>query len=179
MSCLITKGRLEPCKDKVSGLYKLWFANFGTLTGLTVSLTDDSISGATDASLFEYELKGQNTFVQNLVSSVDNGVTMVTQNLTINLKGLDASTSHEIKLLAYSRPHIFIQDNNGNMWLMAKDFGASINADANIGANLGDPYAYTLTIVATEKAFANSVSSATLTNPFGGIGQSGTIVKGS
>lgn len=178
MSCLITKGRLVPCKDKVGGLYKVWFANFGTITGLTYSATDDSISGSTDASLYEYELKGTSTLVQSMTSSRENGTTFVTQTLTLSLQGLSAQDNHEIMLLAYGRPHVFVQDNNGNTWLVGKVNGADLTTgDANTGAAFGDAYAYTLTLVAMEKQYANLVAGSTIASPFADLG--GTIVKGS
>ena len=177
MSCTISKGRKEPCKDKVGGLYKVYFANFGTLTGLTYSV-DGSVSGTTEASVYEYELKGTNSFTQSMVSNRENGTTTVTQTLTISLKGLDAATSNEIKLLAYGRPHAIITDNNGNSWLAGKDFGLELTTgDANTGTAMGDAYAYTLTLVGTEKAYANYVTNSTLADPLGDI--TATIVVGS
>ena len=97
MACTLTKGRIEPCKDKIGGIYKVFFANFGTLTGLTYSLTNDSVSGVTDAQLFEYQLKGTSTLAQSMTSSRENGTTMVTQTLTLSLKGLSQQDNFEIK----------------------------------------------------------------------------------
>lgn len=178
MSCLITKGRKIPCKDKVGGLYKVWFANFGTLTGLTYSTTDDSVSGSTDASLYEYELKGTSTLVQSMTSSRENGTTFVTQTLTLSLVGLTAQDNHEIMLLAYGRPHIFVQDNNGSTWLVGKVHGAELTTgDANTGAAMGDAYSYALTFIGTEKQYANYITGSTIAAPLAEIG--GTIVVGS
>lgn len=178
MSCTLSKGRIEPCKDKVGGLYKLWFANFGTLTGLTYSGTDGSVSGTTDASVYEYELKGTNSFTQSMTSSRDNGTTFVTQTLTISLKGLDAATNNELKLLAYGRPHCFIQDNNGNTWLAGKENGLELTTgDSNTGIAMGDAYAYTLTLVANEREYANFITGSTKAAPLSDLGAN--IVKGS
>lgn len=177
MSCQISKGRKEPCKDKVGGLYKVYLANYGTLSALTYSV-DGSVSGTTDATVYEYELKGTNSFVQSMVSSRENGTTSVTQTLTISLKGLDAATSNEIKLIAYGRPHAIVVDNNGNSWLAGKDFGLELTTgDANTGTAMGDAYSYTLTLVGTEKAYANYVTGSSLADPLGGI--TATIVVGS
>lgn len=169
MSCLITKGRLEPCKDKFGGLYKVFFANNGVLTGITYN-ADSSVSGFTGGEVFEYELKGTSNFTQSMASSRDAGTTAVTQTLTLSLKGLDASTNNEIKLLAYGRPLVIVQDNNGNAWLMGKDFGAELTTSESVtGTVPGDPYAYTLTLVAVEKEYANQISGATLANVFAGV----------
>lgn len=179
MACTLTKGRIEPCKDKIGGIYKVFFANYGTLTDLTYNLTDDSVSGVIDAQLFEYQLKGTSTLAQSMVSSRENGTTMVTQTLTLSLKGLSITDNFEIKNMAYGRPHIFVQDNNGQTWLVGKDFGAEVTtADSATGAAMGDAYAYTITLVATEKTYANGVTDSTLQLPLGDI-TGATIVSGS
>ena len=179
MTCSLTKGRIEPCKDKIGGIFKVFFANFGTLSGLTHSLTDDSLSGSTDAQLFEYQLKGTSTLTQSMTSSRDNGTTSVAQTLTLSLKGLSVNDNFEIKNMAYGRPHIFVQDNNGATWLVGKDFGAEVTtADSATGAALGDAYAYTITLVANEKTYANGVKNSTFKLPLGDI-DGATIVAGS
>lgn len=179
MACILTKGRIEPCKDKIGGISSVFFADYGTLSGLTYSLTTDAVSGETDAILYEYQLKGTSTLTQSMVSSRENGTTVVTQTLTLSLKGLSAQDNFEIKNMAYGRPHIFVQDNNGSTWLVGKDFGADVTtADSNIGAALNDAYAYTITLVATEKTFANYVDSSTLNLPLGAI-TGATITVGS
>jgi len=179
MACILTKGRIEPCKDKIGGIFKVFFADYGTLTGLTYSLTTDQVSGETDATLYEYQLKGTSTLTQSMVSSRENGTTVATQTLTLSLKGLSAQDNFEIKNMAYGRPHIFVQDNNGSTWLVGKDFGTDVTtADSNTGAAMGDAYAYTITLVATEKTFANFVEDSTITLPLGAI-TGATITVGS
>jgi hypothetical protein len=104
MACLITKGRLVPCKEFVGGLYKVWFANYGTINPV---IGADSVitnfSGTT--TLYEYELKGTSKLEQTITSSRENGTTFVTQTLTLDLQGGDYNFNNEIKLLAYGRPH--------------------------------------------------------------------------
>ena len=78
MACLLTIGRKEPCKDSIGGLYRLWFVNYGTITGVTVDTNDIVTSiGGSAATLYEYDLKGPNTLTQNIMSSRDNGTTFV------------------------------------------------------------------------------------------------------
>lgn len=167
MACLITSGRYEPCKSNVGGLFKIWFANFGTLDGLSLD-TDDTIIGITTGDVYEYELKGANTFSQTITSSREAGTTYVTQSLTISLKTLDADTNKEIKLLAYGRPHIIIQDNNGNSWLAGREFGMELEtSEAVTGTALADTYGYNLTFTGMERMYANLIKGSSISNPFG------------
>lgn len=171
MSCNLTKGRLEPCKDKVGGIYKVYFANYGSLSGLTVNVTTDAVNtGTTDASLYAYELKGTSTFTQTMTSSRDAGTTFVTQTLTLSLKGLSATDNFELKNLAYGRPHVIVADNNGNSWIAGIEHGMDVqNAESSTGAALGDAYLYTITLVATERTFANYITNSSIALPLGGI----------
>lgn len=180
MACLITKGRLEPCKEFVGGLYKVWFANFGTIN--PVVNVDNIITNMSGATLYEYELKGTSKLLQAMTPSRDNGTTFVTQTLTLDLKGGDYQTNNEIKLLAYGRPHIIVQDNYGTAWLVGKVKGAELtDAQLDSGAAMGDKHGYLLTFTGTEYEYANYISGstlATIATPFAGLTTQPTIVKG-
>ncbi len=196
MACTISKGRKVPCKDKVGGLYKVWFVNFGTQTlsidPVSLQITGiTGANGATGTTLFEYELKGTSNLSQEMTSDVSAGVTSVTQTLTLDLQGGDAQTNEEIKLLAWGRPHIYVQDNYGTVWLVGKFRGADLtSAVLQTGSAINEKYGYTVTMVATENTFADEVYGAgangigLLTDPFGGLtagvdGVAGNIVVGS
>ncbi len=87
MSCDIAHGRLEACKDGVSGLDAIYIINYGdfnpdpsTLGGdVTYSVAagyEDTISDiANVSSIYKFELKGANSFEQTIQSSRDNGTT--------------------------------------------------------------------------------------------------------
>lgn len=154
MACNITAGRLEGCKDSVGGLNAIYFVNFGDMGAL--SITDETITGiaATTPDAFKYDLRGTSNFEQSLTSSRENGTTFAEQTLTVSLKKQDATTHKEVKLLAYGRPHVLIEDNNGVVWVMGEEFGSEMNATASTGAALGDKSGYELTFAAMEKGFA-------------------------
>lgn len=154
MACNITAGRLEGCKDAVGGLNAIYFVNFGAMGDLTI--TDETVTGIASLTpdAFKYDLRGTSTFDQSLTSSRDNGTTFAEQTLTVSLKKQDATTHKEVKLLAYGRPQILIEDNNGTVWLMGEEFGAEMNATTSTGASLGDKSGYELTFAAMEKGLA-------------------------
>ena len=139
MSCNISLGRLEGCKDIVGGLNAVYFINFGDAT-FTVDGTSDAISGVveTTPNAYKYDLRGNSNFEQSLTSSRENGTTFAEQTLTVSLKKQDASTHKEVKLLAYGRPHILVEDNNGNLWVMGQEYGSEMTATASTGTAMGD-----------------------------------------
>ena len=157
MSCNISLGRLEGCKDIVGGLNAVYFINFGDAT-FTVDGSTDGISGVveTTPSAYKYDLRGNSNFEQSLTSSRENGTTFAEQTLTVSLKKQDASTHKEVKLLAYGRPHILVEDNNGSLWVMGQEYGTEMTATASTGAAMGDKNGYELSFVAMEKTFARA-----------------------
>lgn len=154
MACEISLGRLEGCKDQVGGLAAIYFINHGAAEGWTA--TDEEITApvAVTPAAFKYDLRGNSTFEQSLTSSRENGTTFAEQTLTVSLKAQDATTHKEVKLLAYGRPHIIIEDNNGNLFVMGEDYGAEMTASTSTGAAMGDKSGYELTFVASEKGLA-------------------------
>ena len=71
MSCELANGRLEVCKDAVGGIDAIYFVNYGDYAYPTdVTESNDVISAVANvASLYKYELKGTNSFEQNITSS--------------------------------------------------------------------------------------------------------------
>ena len=173
MSCEITNGRLEVCKDAVGGIDAVYFINYGSYNSANityVSSTDtiDAVTGV--SSLYKYELKGTNSFEQVLNSSRENGTTFVEQTLTMTLKKQDATTHKNVKLLAYGRPNVVIRNRNNQYFLAGLENGMEVTtANVSNGTAMGDLSGYTLTFVGQEKIYANLLdctSEATLTALF-------------
>lgn len=179
MSCLITRGRSIGCKDGIGGLYKVFFANQGLITpvldadGIITNLSSGS-------SVYQYELNGVSSkLVQEMVSSKELGTTMVTQTLTLDLRSVDALTNNEIKLLAYGRPEIYVQDNLGKVWLCGKLRGMDLTTgNLDFGDQLNSKYGYVLTFVGQENEYANWLSGSTFASPFGAFTATPAIVVG-
>ena len=165
MACALTKGRTEPCKDVVGGITAVYFADFDTLGAVTYDATDtdviDSFSGT--PAWFKFDVKGNSSFEQTINSSRENGTTFVEQALNLTFKKMSKQTHKEVKLLAYARPHVVVEDNNGNKFLMGLEYGAEVTGGTIVtGAAMGDLSGYTLTFTAQEKIPANFVD-ATIT----------------
>jgi hypothetical protein len=164
MSCNLTLGRLEPCKDKVGGLRAVYFINYSPLAVTRANSGEDTITdftladGSTDAVALKYDLRGTSSFEQSVTASRENGTAFFEQTLNLTLKGLTTQTHKEFKLMAYGRPHIVVEDNNGAFWMMGEEYGCEVTGGTIVtGAAMGDLYGYTITLMASEKLPASLI----------------------
>ena len=114
-------------------------------------------------------------------SSRDNGTTFFEQVLNIVLKKQDADTHKEVKLLAWAKPVVIVEDNNGNAWVMGLEHGSEVTGGSIVtGSAMGDLTGYNLTLTGQERVPANFLYGAVANNPFAGLsGTKPTIVLGS
>jgi hypothetical protein len=168
MSCDIANGRLEACKDSVSGLDAIYFINYGefnpdatTLGGdvlySVASGYEDTISDiANVTTIYKYELKGANSFEQTIQTSRDNGTTFFEQVLTVQLKKQDAITHKTVKLLSYGRPHIIVRTKGNQFFIAGLQRGCDVTAGTvSSGTAMGDFNGYNLTFTGMENLPAN------------------------
>jgi len=169
MACDLTKGRKEPCKDVVGGLRAVYFTDFGDFG--TVTQTDDEITDMDGTfTAYKYELKGNSSFEQAVTSSRENGTTFFDQTLNLTLKKLSKEDNKELKLLAFGRPHVAVEDYNGNVFVMGLEHGAEVTGGSiATGAAMGDLSGYTITLNAQELKPANFVASPTAADPYDGM----------
>lgn len=164
MACDISAGRALPCKDSVGGLKNVYFANYGAIS--TTLSADDSIASTefTGDTFYQYELKGNSSLTQNIQSSRENGTTAFEQVLELTLPKLSAADNQAIKLLAFGRPHIVVEDYNGNFFLVGREHGADVTGGTIVtGATMGDLSGYTLTFTGMERIPANSITGGDFT----------------
>ena len=168
MSCDITNGRIEQCKDSVSGLKAVYFINYDDLDedNVTYDATDtdliDAWQPASPINLYKYELKGNNSFETNINSSRENGTPFFEQNLAIQLKRQDIATHKTVKLLAFGRPRIVVRSMTDQFFLMGLDQGADVTGGTvSSGAAMGDFNGYSLTFTAMEVSPANFLNCST------------------
>ena len=163
MACLLTSGRALPCKSSVGGLKSVYFADYGTLGDATIVAGEiTAVAGTPD--FFKYDIKGSSSLETAITSSRENGTTFYTQTLNLTLTTLDKATQEEIKLLSVSRPHIAVEDYNGNFFLVGLEHGAEVTGGSIAsGAAMADASAFTLTFEAMEKSPANFTVSTVVT----------------
>ena len=162
MACDISAGRTLPCKDSVGGLKSVYFINYDSSVSISVEAGDtvnSATSWAATADLYEYELKGNSSLTQNIQSSRENGTTAFEQVLELTLPKLSKEDNYQIKLLSFGRPHVVVEDYNGNFWLVGREHGADVTGGTIVtGAAMGDLSGYTITLTGMERTPANFVS---------------------
>jgi hypothetical protein len=157
-------GRKLSCKDVVGGIKNIWLADYGTLGTLTI--TNGTLTAITGAgtNFYKYEVKGGNNLEQTITSSDENGTTFYAQTVTAVLTKIDVLTNVELQKAISQRPHIFVEDNNGNFFAVGLTRGCNINGTVSTGTALGDMNGYTLTITAEEPILAPFVTSTVVTS---------------
>lgn len=176
MSCDLTFGRKEVCKDSVGGLFAVYFVNYGKMGVVAYDTTNtdviETVTATPAPSAFKYELKGASTFTQNVNSSREAGTTFYEQVLELTFKKLTPKDHKELKLLAFGRPHVIVEDNNGNFFLAGLQHGCDVTGGTIVtGGAMADLSGYTLTLTGMEKVPANFLETIPATVGF-------TIVQG-
>ena len=180
MACDLTAGRNVPCKDVVGGLVAAWFVDHGDLQGLV--LTNDEITDAEGSfQAYQYNLHGANSMESAITSSRENGTTFFETTVTLTLPKLSKEDNVQLKLLAFGRPHLVLEDRNGNFLLVGKEHGCEVTGGTMVsGSGFSDLSGYTLTLTSSEALPPNFISGGTSANPFVGLTScSATIVVGS
>jgi hypothetical protein len=168
MSCDITLGRLEPCKQSVGGLKAVYFINFdSTFYGLATLVSEEITALAAPKACFKFELKGGNSFDETNENSRENGTSFWTQTGTLVLKKQDLTTQKEMKLLAAGRPQVIIEDYNGNFRLAGAKNGCEVIVNTASGTAMGDLNGYNITFTGQETIPADFIDATLMDNVAG------------
>lgn len=171
MPCSITSGYALNCKDTLGGISAVYMTT-DDLGALTIG-NDDGITaiGGTSITLFKYDLKGANGLETAVTSSSEAGTTYFESTLTLQLPKLTAVQQKETKLLAYTRPRIFVETRNGDVLLMGEAYGCELTAaNFSSGVQMADFNGINLTFTAQEAVGPRFVTlaDATAADPFAG-----------
>ena len=163
MACDITRGRLIDCKDSIGGLTAIYIAKSysnNVSAVATVNATEMTTAGFATWSccggtveVFKYDLvPNLSSMTVNIQSDNANGTTFFNQTLSVTLQKIDHDMTNELRLMAYSRSQIFVQDENDNVFLLGIDGGCHVTGGTVItGAAKGDLTGYTIEWGAEEK----------------------------
>ena len=183
MSCNLSAGRQEVCKESVGGLQGVYFMNYPSSSYNPTFTTDGNgtITGFPSGStVYFYQLKGNSAYTETVNSSRDNGTTFFSQALTLNLKKLTAEMTTQLKLMAYGRPVAIVWTTNGEALVAGLTKGTDLTGGTiSTGAGLGDLFGYSITMTGLEPLPAQFISGSTPTNPFGFVTNAPTVVTGS
>ena len=164
MACDITRGRLIDCKDQIGGLKAIYICktyNTNISAVATINTTEMTTAGFATWSgqsggattVFKYDLvPNLSSMTVTINSDNANGTTFFTQALSVTLQKIDHDMTNELRLMAYSRAQIFVQDTNDNVFLLGIDNGCHISGGTVVtGVAKGDMTGYTLELKAEER----------------------------
>jgi hypothetical protein len=178
MSCNLSAGRNEVCKDSIGGLAGVYFLNY-TTGSFTKNGAGEVTAFPSGSTVYYYQLKGTSAYTETVNTSRENGTTFFNQELVLNLKKLTNEMTTQLKLMAYGRPQIVVHTMNGDALLVGEQEGADVTAGTiQTGAAMGDLYGYSVTFTGQEKLPAAFISGSTQTNPFASIGANPVVVYG-
>jgi hypothetical protein len=198
MACDLTRGRLIDCKDTVGGLKAIYICktyNNNIEAVATINTTEMTTAGFATWSgqsggattVFKYDLVPSLSSMNVTVNSDNaNGTTFFTQALSVTLQKIDHDMTNELRLMAYSRSQIFVQDANDNVFLLGIQNGCHVSGGTVItGTAKGDLNGYTIEWMAEENnaviQLPASAGAATAKYPFDGLTDESalTITEGS
>ena len=186
MACDITRGRLIDCKDTIGGLKAIYIckaynnninavATINTTEMTTAGFATWSAQSGGATTVFKYDLiPNLSSMTVNVNSDNANGTTFFEQTLSVVLQKIDHDTTNELRLMAYSRSQIFVQDQNDNVFLLGIDNGCHVSGGTVItGTAMGDQNGYTIEWAAQERnaliQIPASAGAATAKYPFDGL----------
>lgn len=170
MACDLTGGRAKPCKDAVGGIRKIHFADFGDLGTVTIDTNDQVTDLSGTFTYHTYDVKGNSSLETNINSSIENGTTFFEQVVNLTLHKLSKEDNKELKLMAFGRPHVFVETFDGQVLLVGREHGAEVTGGTAVtGTAMGDLQGYTLTLTANETTMPNFVEGPTAADPFAGM----------
>ena len=186
MACDITRGRLIDCKDSIGGLKAIYTAKSysnNVSAAATINTTEMTTagfatwSGATGSAttVFKYDLvQNLSSLTVNINSDNANGTTFFEQTLSVVLQKIDHDMTNELRLMAYARSQIFVQDSNDNVYLLGIDGGCYVTGGTVVtGTAKGDLTGYTIEWGAEEKnaliQLPASAGAGTTDYPFDGL----------
>ena len=185
MACDLTRGRLIDCKDTIGGLKAIYIAKsysnnvsaeaiINTTEMTTAGFATWSCCGGT-VEVFKYDLVQNLSSLSVTINSDNaNGTTFFTQALSVVLQKIDHDMTNELRLMAYARSQIFVQDANDNVYLLGIDGGCYVTGGTVVtGVAKGDMNGYTIEWGAEEKnaliQLPASAGAATAKYPFDGL----------
>ena len=157
MSCDISAGRNVSCKDATGGIKGVYFVNFTETLISNAQISSQTITAfasGEDAGLtaYFYQLRREMASLEISVnSSPENGTTFFEQRVTMNFNKLTQADADALKVLAYGRPHIIVEDNQENLILLGALNGMDVTSGSiSTGQAFGDRNGFTLEFTGRE-----------------------------
>lgn len=196
MPCVISAGRETSCKDAVGGIkgvyihnYTEWYDNANTTVtnGVVSAITDRNSDDTSDSAfnVWYFQVRREMCSLEvSVQSSPENGTTFFEQSFTMDLNKLSQDDANTLRLLAYGRPQIIVEDNQGNLIMLGAKNGMDVTGGSiSTGQAFGDRNGVSLTFTGKEdEAFYTMVGPGTASPaadaPFETFGSSEITING-
>lgn len=165
MPCEISAGRATSCKDATGGIkgiyihnYDEWYNNATTAISADNEISDISAYGdGVTASTFNVYYFALRREMANLEISVNSdpttGTTFFEQTLTVDFIKLTNEDANTLRVLAYGRPQIIVEDNQGNLLMLGAKNGMDVTGGTiSTGQAFGDKNGMQITFTGREAA---------------------------
>ena len=157
MPCEISAGRDVSCKDAVGGIKGVYFLNYTDGWWDTAVFTSNEINKFATGSdagyvVYYYQVRREMCNLEVSVnSSPENGTTFFEQSVSLQFNKLTQADADAMKLLAYGRPHIILEDNQGNLIMCGGKNGMDVTGGTmTTGQAFGDRNGFTLNFTGRE-----------------------------
>ena len=179
MSCDITSGRGTSCKDATGGIkgiyihnYDEWYNNTNTTINADNEITAISAYGTdgttqTAFGLYYFQLRREMASLDiNVTSDPTTGTTYFEQVLTVDFIKLTNTDANTLRLLAYGRPQIVVEDNQGNLLLLGGKNGMDVTSGTiSTGQAMGDKNGMQIVFTGRESIAFYDMIGGTPTSP--------------
>jgi phage-related protein len=156
MACTTIASIVKDCENNNGGIYEMLVTDQDNILTTTVDPVDYEITAITKTIAFnEIEFKRYvGNYVEDLVSSNENGSQVVTATITLNLHRRDGAKSKALKILAEGNRYlaIILKDGNGKYWYFP--YAQLTASGEGSGTGKVDGSRYSVTFIAENEAFA-------------------------
>ena len=164
MSCTLTSGRTEPCRDNIGGIKTIYLFPFVSYSHTQILGTrgeDVTTFPATD--IYEFGIAGGN--MNENIQNNEKGLSY-DQNMSFILKKQDLDTTFELNQIQQYDIRYIVKFNDGKHKIGGLFNGAKLNFDMVSGGQKNELTGYNVNITSTEEwqgAFIDDLSSAGFT----------------
>ena len=150
MSCVLTKGRTEPCRDNIGGVKFIYFAPFVLYADSFIDgVKGVEITSFPETTFYKYEPNNAN-FSENIIND-ENGI-KYSQSLTFTLAKQDITTTKELDIMQSIDLRYVVEYNNGSLKMGGVYNGAMIsNYTIDSGGSKNSLNGYNITITSDEQ----------------------------
>lgn len=153
MSCVNpTKGRKLVCKGAGGGLKAVGFTSWSNENIVVATNGEVSTLPTGITSIYRYELKNSgNNYVEEIATDSETRHIGYNGTLSLVLQKLDIETRNEIKILAMAELTIFLEANDGNIYVIGAENGAELTGGSFVtGGVRGEMSGSNLTFTTSE-----------------------------